>query len=90
MQRNKDGFIIMSEYFALILECLNHNGPSVFREIADCVYLKMRHNFRSEDLEIHLGNRNQHVWEHQISEALYTLKEKGIIRLRNDKRYEII
>ena len=87
---HKDGFIIMSEYFNPILECLKKNGPSVYREIANCVYLKINHNFRREDTAKHLGNRSEYVWEHQISEALFTLKKKGIIRLRSDKRYEII
>ena len=90
MQRNRDGFIIMSEYFKPILECLKRNSPSVYREIADCVYLKICHIFKPEDTATHLGNRSQDVWEHQISESLFTLKRKGIIRLRNDKRYEII
>ena len=80
----------MSEYFNPILECLKQNGPSVYREIADCVYLEISHNFRPEDTVKHLGNRSQNVWEHQISEALFVLKKQGIIRLRNDKRYEII
>jgi len=89
MQRNKNGFIIMSEYFDLIFECLNQNGPSVFKEITNCIFLKINHIFRTEDLVKYVENRNRHVWEHQISEALYTLKKQGRIRLRNDKKYEI-
>lgn len=90
MHRNKAGFIIMSEYNNSILECLKQNDHRPYREIADCVYLKISHNFRPEDTKKHLGNRSQYVWEHQISEALFVLKKQGIIRLRNDKRYEII
>lgn len=90
MRRNQDGFIISSEYFDYILECLKENGPSVYRVIADCVDQKMKSSFRQEDTERHLEYRSQLVWEHQVSEALFTLKKNGIIRLRSDKRYEII
>ena len=90
MRRNQEGFIISSEYFNYILDCLRRNGPSIYRVIADCVYLKMNSFFQQEDIATHLGYRNQSVWEHQTSEALFTLKKKGIIRLRSDKKYEII
>lgn len=62
----------------------------IFSQIADCVHLKISHNFRPEDTAKHLENRSQYVWEHQVSEALFTLKRKGRIRLRNDKSYELI
>lgn len=90
MKRNQEGFIISSEYFENILECLRENGLSIYRVIADCVYQKTKGFFREEDTGKHLGYRSQSVWEHQVSEALFTLKKKGIIRLRSDKRYEII
>lgn len=90
MKRNKEGFIISSEYFEYILDCLRDNGPSRYREIADCIYEKMKHFFISADIERHQEYGSRIKWEHQVSEALFTLKKKGIIKLSNNKIYEII
>ncbi|MBA7703911.1 hypothetical protein ES703_112708 [subsurface metagenome] len=87
VRRNKNGFIMSSEYDPYIMEFLKKNSQSKYREIIDYIYQKIGSLFKSADTE---GSYHGWiVWKHQVSEALFSLKKDGLIGLQGGKYYII-